>query len=129
MAKNLPASTVEALAERILGLSGQLRYVALYRDGILTTRSRTDLEAASAAESDRYEELFVNPGVLCLLIQRGRLDCGGLDHVLIRYGSFWQFIQPIRGGHVSVCIAADADPIALISTIKPFLHSLHESEC
>jgi hypothetical protein len=43
---------------------------------------------ASASVSDRYEELILNPAVLGLTRERGRIDCGGLEFVLVRYGNF-----------------------------------------
>ena len=55
----------------------------------------------------------MNPTLLKLATQRGNIDCGGLEYVLVRYGSFFQFVAPARWGHVSVCIEADADPIAI----------------
>jgi hypothetical protein len=74
----------------------------VYRHGGLTLRQRPDLSLASAPESDRYEELLVNPTVLTLTRQRGDIDCGGLDYVVIRYGNIFQFIVPIEGGHASM---------------------------
>jgi len=97
----------DALFDRI----PQVRYVAVYRHGVLSLRQRSDLSLASAPESDRYEELLVNPTVLTLTRQRGEIDCGGLDYVLIRYGNFFQFVAPIEGGHLSVAFEPDADPI------------------
>ena len=88
-----------------------MRYVAVYRHGELSLRQRPDLSRAPAPESDRYEELLVNPTVLTLTRQRGGIDCGGLDYVVVRYGNFFQFIVPIEGGHVSVAFEPDADPI------------------
>jgi hypothetical protein len=71
----------------------------------------TVVSLASAPESDRYEELLVNPTILTLTRQRGNIDCGGLGYVVVRYGNFFQFVAPIEGGHVSVAFDPDADPI------------------
>ena len=57
------------------------RYVALYRKGELVSRQKSQVAGASAAESDKYEELFVNPTLLKLARQRGNLDCGGARFV------------------------------------------------
>jgi len=65
-------------------VSDAVRYVALYRGGKLSSRQRLDISGASASESDRYEELFVNP-TLTLVRQRGNLDCGGARFVLVRF--------------------------------------------
>ena len=100
------------LMDALFNLTLQVRYVAVYRHGELSLRQRPDLSLASAPDSDRYEELLVNPTVLTLTQQRGDIDCGGLYYVVVRYGNFFQFIVPIEGGHVSVAFEPDADPIA-----------------
>ncbi len=97
------------LIDRCLALSPDVRYVAVYIGGILHSRERAGLAGASAAESDRYEELLVNPGVLTLVQQRGDIDCGGLRYVVIRYGNFYQCVFPVAGGHVSVALETTAD--------------------
>ncbi len=99
------------MLESIFELDAAVRYVAIYQDGELTTRSRDDLVGASAGESDRYEELLVNPTLLKLASQRGNIDCGGLDYLLVRYGNFFQFVHPTVTGHVSVCLEADSDVV------------------
>ncbi|MEM6783311.1 MAG: hypothetical protein AAF624_06205 [Bacteroidota bacterium] len=101
------------MIDALLQLAPSIRYAAVYRDGALTSKQEADTPDASSAESDRYEELLVNPALLTLATQRGNIDCGGLDYVLVRYGHFFQFVLPQPWGHVSVCIAADADPIEL----------------
>ena len=102
---------INGLIEALFDLSSAVRYVAIYRHGQLSLRQRPDLSLASAPESDRYEELLVNPTILTLTRQRGQIDCGGLDYVVVRYGNFFQFVVPIAGGHVSVAFEPDADPI------------------
>jgi hypothetical protein len=54
-------------------ISNEVRYVALYLDGQLTLQERPGLANSSAAESDKYEELIVNPTLLTLVQQRGIL--------------------------------------------------------
>jgi hypothetical protein len=95
-----------------------VRYVAVYRDGSLRTRERAGLAGASAAESDRYEELLVNPTLLTLARQRGEIDCGGLRYLLIRYGNFFQFVYPVGSGHVSVALEPDADLASLLPLLE-----------
>ena len=92
------------MIEKILRLSDSIRYVAVYKNGQLRSKSKADTVDASSSESDRYEELLVNPALLKLASQRGNIDCGGLDFILVRYGNFFQFILPVNWGHVSVCI-------------------------
>ena len=102
----------------IFALSNDVRYVAIYRDGHLETKSKEDTIGASSSDSDRYEELLVNPTLLTLATQRGNIDCGGLDYLIIRYGNFFQFVLPTPWGHVSVCIEQKADPVDLGLKIK-----------
>ena len=79
---------------------------------------KSDTCPYSSIESDRYEELLANPAHLTLTAQRGNIDCGGLDYLLVRYGNFLQFVLPAAGGHVSVCIEKEADPIAIGLRVK-----------
>jgi hypothetical protein len=101
------------MIDAIFRLGGAVRYVAVYRDGRLEMRSRQGTAGASSSESDRYEELLVNPTLLKLASQRGNIDCGGLESLLVRYGNFYQHVLPTPWGHVSVCIEPDADAIGL----------------
>lgn len=112
---------VQQLIDRILALSPHIRYVALYRDGALTSGERPDLAGASSSKSDRYEELIVNPTLLTLVTQRGNIDCGGVRFVLIRYGNFFQLVRPVRGGHLSVAVGPDGNPLELAPLIAAAL--------
>jgi len=109
------------LVKKILDASPDFRYAALYIDGHLETASKPGTLGSSTAESDKYEELLVNPAILRLATQRGNIDCGGARYVLIRYGNFYQWVQPVRGGHVSVCIEPTADPLRLESLLDAIL--------
>jgi len=102
----------------IFTISDDVRYVAIYRDGRLETKSKDDAKGASSSESDQYEELLVNPILLKAASQRGNIDCGGLDYLLVRYGNFFQFILPMSWGHVSVCIEKHADPLSIGRKVK-----------
>lgn len=99
----------DAIIDRCVALSPDVRYVAVYRDELLRYRERPGLAGASAGESDNYEELLVNPSVLTLVRQRGNIDCGGLRYIVIRYGNFFQCVFPVAGGHVSVALEPSAD--------------------
>lgn len=97
------------LAPTLFAAFPEVRYVATYLEGRLDKAQRDDLRGASEGESDTYEELLVNPTVLKLVGQRGDIDCGGLDYVLIRYGNFFQLVVAVTGGHVSVALEPTAD--------------------
>ena len=105
--------------DRIFALSPAVRYVALYRSGTLTSRQRDgELAGASGSESDRYEELFVNPTLLTLARQRGNLDCGGARFVLVGYGNFHQLVVDLPDGHASVCFELGSNPIEHVDAIR-----------
>lgn len=105
----------------LFAVSDSVRYVAIYRDGELTTQARSDLANASSSESDRYEELLVNPTLLKLASQRGDIDCGGLDYVLVRYGHFFQLVVPQPWGHVSVCIEPGDEVLGVVEGVRQVL--------
>lgn len=106
------------MIDEIFSISNDVRYVAIYRDEQLETKSKGDTQGASSSESDKYEELIANPVMLKAASQRGNIDCGGLDFLLVRYGNFYQFILPVSWGHVSVCIEKKADPIDIGQKVK-----------
>ena len=109
------------MIESIFRLSDSIRYVAVYKDGQLESKSKSNIIDASSSESDRYEELLVNPTILKLASQRGNIDCGGLEYVLVRYGNFFQVVLPQNWGHVSVCIELTADPIQIGAQVKSLM--------
>ncbi len=113
------SSTIESLFQ----IDRSIRYVALYLNGTLTSRERSGLSNASASESDKYEELIVNPTLLKLVQQRGNIDCGGLEYVLIKYGNFFEFVQPLQDGHISVGIEPSKDCMETVRAIQDCLHS------
>ena len=104
--------------ESIFKLSDNVRNVVVYKNGQLESKSKSTTLEANSSESDRYEELLVNPTLLKLASQRGNIDCSGLNYILIRYGNFFQFVLPESWGHVSVCIEANADPIQIGAQVK-----------
>ena len=107
----------------IFGLSTDIRYVAIYQNGHLSAQSKSGTYGASGEESDKYEELLVNPTLLKLTSQRGNVDCGGLNYVIVRYGNFFQFVLPMVWGHVSVCIEPFADPVTIGQKIVQLVYS------
>jgi len=104
--------------DRIFSVSEAVRYVALYRGGKLISRQQSALSGASSSESDRYEELFVNPTLLKLVTQRGNLDCGGALFVLVRYGNFYQLVLDLPDGHASVCFDLSSNPLDYAESIR-----------
>ena len=111
--------------ERIFALSADVRYVAVRIGDAVELRQRVQLSSPSSSESDRYEEWIVNPNVLGLTRERGRIDCGGLEFVLVRYGNFFQLIHPIAGGHTSIAIEPTADPLSIVEPVRSILFQEH----
>src|SRR6476620_10488263 len=109
---------MEPILRSFLSLSQGIRYAAIYADGKLYSASNEGLPDESSSESDKYEELIVNPTLLKLVTQRGNIDCGGADYVIIRYGNFFEFVKPISKGHLSIGIHPDQDPFKLIPLIE-----------
>lgn len=105
------------LHDEIFALSPAIRYVALAHGQVVDMRSRPDLHDASSSDSDRYEEILVNPTLLTLAGQRGDIDCGGLTHLVIGYGHFHQLVVPLDQGHVSIAFELQADPIGHLPAV------------
>ena len=109
---------MESLKEKIFAISSDVRYVAIYRNDELFSSERAAIQHASTSESDKYEEIIVNPTLLKLVTQRGNIDCGGTQYVIIRYGSFYEFVMPIEHGHLSVGIEVNSDLLNIVAAIQ-----------
>ena len=107
---------------RILELSPAVRYVAMYRDGNLETHQRLGIDRASSEDSDKFEEVFVNPTIIKLIQQRGNYDCGGARYVVIRYGNFFQLVMALPDGHVSICFELASNPLDFIERVEQIMH-------
>ena len=109
---------MEALKNQIFSVSDNIRYVAIYANDKLISGEKPSLKNTSTSESDKYEELIVNPTLLKLVIQRGNIDCGGVEYVIIKYGSFFEFVMPIKNGHVSVGIEPHSEIMEITNKIQ-----------
>jgi hypothetical protein len=116
---------VQRLIDDLLDLSESIRAVAVYHEGELVSRVRPGAPEPWSAESDRYEELLVNPALLTLVGQRGKVDRGGARYTLVRYDKFFRLIVPIDRGHVSLCIEPTGQPVMLAG---PVLQTLDRAE-
>ena len=105
------------MGDAIFGLGPHVRYVAFGSGQEVDMRQGPDIRAASSSESDFFEELLVNPTLLALARQRGELDCGGLRYLIVAYGSFNVVVMPLNGGHVTVGVALDADPVTTAAQV------------
>ena len=109
---------MQSLKDKIFRISEDIRYVAIYTDDELITSERPGIENTSSSESDKYEELIVNSTLLKLVTQRGNIDCGGATYVIIRYGSFYEFVMPLKNGHLSVGIELNSDLVSTVAAIQ-----------
>lgn len=115
------------IIERCFEVSKHVRYVAVYINNQLSMKARDDLKDASSSDSDKYEELLVNPTLIKLTTQRGNIDCGGLKFLLIRYGNFFQFVYPLENGHVSVALEPSADVTSLSRLLESTLDEINRN--
>ena len=99
------------------------RYAAIYVDNELIYRQRQHGSDSSSSETDKYEELLVNPTLLIAARQRGNIDCGGLRFLIVAYGNFYQLVKEVNGGHISICLEKNADLTNLPDKIFEFLKS------
>jgi hypothetical protein len=104
---------MDELLESMFQQALEIRYVAVYVAGQLTTRERPDLAHASAPESDRYEELLVNPTLLTLVQQRGNIDCGGMRYLILQVLSTPEVTAELR----DPATLADASVIRLTKMV------------
>ena len=105
------------MGDAIFALGPHVRYVAFGSGQEVDMRERADIRDASSSKSDFFEELLVNPTLLALARQRGELDCGGLRYLIVACGSFNVIVMPLNGGHVTVGVALDADPMATAAQV------------
>ena len=103
-----------ALAPRLFAADPNVRYVAVNQNGRITEmEQRAAWSSLNPSETDRLEELVVNPIVLEAATRRGNIDLDGVRAVIIRYGLLDQVILPFGSGHVSVGVQQDADVVRI----------------
>lgn len=108
----------ERLLDAILELSPAVRYASIHLGGgepLLRERQGT---RGPSADSERWDELVVNPVLIELARRRGNVDCGGLAQLVVTYGRFHNLVIPLDGGHLSVVLDLEADPLALAAGIR-----------
>jgi hypothetical protein len=97
------------IIDDLFNFSADIRYVAIYKDNELISKQRQQTLDSSSPDTDKYEELLVNPTLLTMARQRGNLDCGGLRFLIIGYGHFYQLVKEINNGHISICLGKNVD--------------------
>jgi len=115
---NIMPAPEEKLSERLFRLESRIRYVALNQKGHIQEMCQSPLHPSlNPAESDRIEELIVNPTVLEIAARRGNIDMDGIRYVVIRYGTQYQLLLPYREGHLSIGVNLEDDPIEIARKI------------
>jgi len=113
-----------SLVDQILDISEGVRAAAVYRGGEWVSRVRPGVPAPWSGQTDRYEEMLVNPALLTLTHQRGVLDRGGVRYLIVRYEKFFRLLVPLEGGHVSVCLDLRSQPTMLAGPILQLVEKL-----
>ncbi|QXD13690.1 hypothetical protein GQ464_009375 [Rhodocaloribacter litoris] len=114
-------NTTNNLIDELFNRFPDIRYVAIYKGNELHMRQRQCIPNASSSESDKYEELWVNPTLLTLARQRGNIDCGGLRFLIVAYGHFYQLISEIEAGHISICLEQNVELKQVCDSIFNFI--------
>jgi hypothetical protein len=100
----------EKVSRQLFGLDQNIRYVAVNQKGrIIEMEQNQKWPSYNPAETDRIEELIVNPVILDLAKRRGDLDLNGIRYVVIRYGLQYQLIFPYEEGHISIGVELKAN--------------------
>ena len=108
------------ISPQVFELDPGIRYLAVNQDGEIVEMAQR-LPTHNQVETDRMEELLVNPAILDLTKRRGDLDLDGIRYIIIQYGLQYQAIFNYRNGHVSVGIESDSDAVGVVSKILEHL--------
>jgi hypothetical protein len=111
-------SSSPPLAPQLFALDQGIRYVAVVQGGrIVEMTQRGSTPTNNPHDTDRMEELLVNPTVLDLTRRRGELDLDGIRYVVVRYGPMFQLLLPFRQGHLSIGLELNTDPVAVAKVV------------
>jgi hypothetical protein len=106
------------LSTRLFSLEPKIRYVAVNQNGrIVEMEQSASHPTCNPHDTDRMEELIVNPAVLEITSRRGNIDMDGIRYVVIRYGTQYQLIMPYLEGHLSIGVELEDDPVEIASTV------------
>jgi hypothetical protein len=110
------------LSTQLFSMEPKIRYVAVNQKGKIVEMEQSPSHPSyNPSETDRMEELIVNPIVLELAARRGNLDMDGTRYVVIRYGTQYQLLIPYREGHLSIGVELQDDPVQIASKITAAL--------
>jgi hypothetical protein len=108
----------EKVSKRLFSLEPKIRYVAVNQNGRIVEMEQSPKHPTyNPPETDRMEELVVNPTVLEITSRRGNIDMDGIRYVVIRYGTQYQLIMPYLEGHLSIGVELEDDPVEIASRV------------
>ncbi len=112
----------EKISTQLFKLEPKIRYVAVNQnEAIVEMEQSPQHPTYNPHETDRLEELIVNPIVLEITRRRGNLDMGGIRYVVIRYGAQYQLLMPYKEGHLSIGVELGDDPLDIARTVADYL--------
>lgn len=112
----------EKLSLRLFELEPKIRYVAVNQNGAIVEMEQSPRHPThNPHESDRLEELIVNPVVLDITKRRGDIDMDGIRYVVVRYGTLYQLLMPYKDGHLSIGVELSDDPREIANTVADYL--------
>ena len=101
----------DKISRRLFDLDSSVRYVAVnQRERIVEMEQNPTRLSLNPTETDRMEELIVNPIIVEAARRRGNIDMKGVRYVIIRYGTMHELIFPYKDGHLSIGVELDANP-------------------
>jgi len=106
------------LSTRLFSVEPKIRYVAVNQKGRIVEMEQSGSHPTyNPPETDRMEELIVNPTVLEITSRRGSIDMDGIRYVVIRYGTQFQLIMPYLKGHLSIGVELEDDPVEIAGKV------------
>ncbi len=112
----------EKLSQQLFELEPNIRYVAVNQNGrIVEMEQSPQHPTCNPHETDRMEEMIVNPIVLEITRRRGNIDMNGIRYVVIKYGTQYQLLMPYKEGHVSIGIELEDDPREIARKVAKYL--------
>jgi hypothetical protein len=112
----------EKLSAQLFRMEPKIRYVGVNQNGKIVEMEQSPSHPSyNPCETDRMEELIVNPVMLELAARRGNLDMEGIRYVIIRYGTQYQLLMPYQEGHLSIGVEKQDDPVEIASKIAAAL--------
>ena len=113
-----------SIAAEVFALARGIRYVAVNQNGkIVEMTQNPSMPSLNPTDTDRMEELIVNPVLIELTRRRGELDLSGIRYVVVRYGVLDELVFPYGTGHLSVGVEPDVDVIRVAQEVEKYVNA------